>query len=513
MSMRSTQEEGTPRPHRRGRRVVAAAVVATLAVTGVNLAAAESAHAASAPLAQSVGRFLDGSLAGHAIQQLADVKDARAVAPGTQSVQNPLDVTLLSKLELPLTGALQLPQLLGITLGAANQVAVAHDDGYSYGASGAVANSGGVSVGGNNNAFPASATVKLSASSIAGNSGVPVPGGTTADALGEVDLTVGAVSALASTPVGVNKGSSTQYNIAGLGITAQSPLLGQVLGSAGTLLGNLLSALKLLGLPQSCPLANGDLPNLSLENGAITLSASTGGLTIDLEKLLQNLNLDINALPANTDVIDLLINYISSPTGLAAGLANALNGVFTGPTGLKAQFDQCAPTALKSGVDALFDALGTLEKGLSTLLGKLQLPSGKSALAPLGDVLKKLVDIGVNVQPNGPSGTFTDALQATPDQATPVVPGQTVVRAIEVNVLGAKLASLALANAAAGPSSAAPPSSSVSPSSTSTVLPTGVPAGFDKQSSSTAPLLLLVVGLFLAGGGAMAFRLRGRRLR
>lgn len=45
---------------------------------------------------------------------------------------------------LPLTGALQLPGGGVFTLGAVNQVAVARTSGASYGASGAVANSGGV---------------------------------------------------------------------------------------------------------------------------------------------------------------------------------------------------------------------------------------------------------------------------------------------------------------------------------------------------------------------------------
>jgi hypothetical protein len=513
MSMRSTHEDRTPTRNSRGRRAVAAAVVATLAVTGVNLAAAESAHAASQPLAQSVGRFLDGALGTHAIQELADVKDARAVAPGTQSTQNPLDVTLLSKLELPLTGALQLPQLLGINLGAANQVAVAHTDGYSYGASGAVANSGGVSVGGDNNAFPASATIKLNAASIAGNTGASVPGGGTANALGEVDATIGAVSALASTPVGVAKGSSTQYNIGDVTITAASPLVGQLLGSAGGLLGGLLTpVLNVLGqaLPGTCPLLSNGLPNLSLEGGAITVNSATGALTISLANLLTQLHLgDLNSLPANTDLLQYLLNYITDPSKLATALADAITGAVKGVTDALVQ---CVPQAFKAGVQALVDGTSTLATNVHDLVTAITAPLAGhlSALSPLATTLKKLLDIGVNVQPNGPSGDYTDALKATPDQATAPVAHQTVVRAIEVNLLGT--VSLALANAAAGPSSAAAASPTATVAPTSTSLPTGVPAGFDKQSSTTTPLVLLLVGLFLAGGGAMAFRLRGRRV-
>lgn len=504
------------RRHRFGGRVVATTVVTAITVAGVAFAGTQSASATSAPLAQSVGRFVDGSLANKPIQQIADVHDARAVAPGTQSQQNPLDVTLLSKLNLDLTNALKLPQLLGINLGAANQVAVAHNDGFSYGASGAVLNSGGVSVGGNDNAFPANATINLSASGIAGNSGVPVPGGTTADALGGVHVNIGAVSALAQTPAGVGQPGSTNYGIAGLNIDATSPLLAKLLGSVGGVLGKLLTALQpFLKLAPACPVLSGTLPDLSLENGAITLSATNGGLTINLEALLQNLNLDLNKLPANTDLIDLLFNYLSSPTGLAAGLANAVNGLFTGPNGLKAQLDACAPAGVKGGIDTLFNLLGQLQSPLSKLLGSLKLPNGSSALAPLGTVLKKLVDIGINVQPNGAAGTFKSALAATPDQATPVVPGQTIVRAIEVDLVGDPLAAVALANAAAGPSAGgpvtSPPPTTPAPCATakSCAPPTGVPAG-QGSPSSPAPLILLLAGLFLASGGAVAFKLRGR---
>ena len=150
------------------------------------------------------------------------------------------------------------------------------------------------------------------------------------------------------------------------------------------------------------------------------------------------------------------------------------------------------------------------------MLSKLQLPNGTSALKPLGDVLKKLVDIGINVQPNGAAGTFTSALAATPDQATPVVAGQTIVRAIEVDLVGDPLAAVALANAAAGPSSGAPvtsppPSTSAVPcaNTKSCAPPTGVPAG-QGSPGSPAPLILLLAGLFLASGGAVAFKLRGR---
>ncbi|MDT4938237.1 MAG: hypothetical protein QOG80_1908 [Pseudonocardiales bacterium] len=488
------------------RALIAGTVAATLTITGLTFTGATGAGAATLPNSQSVGRFVDGAVGSSPIQQIANVFDARAVNPGTASDQNPLHVNALSAIDLPLTGSLQFPELLGIHLGAVNQVAVAKSDGFSYGASGAVDNSGGVSVGGNNAAFPANATIDLSAAALAGP--VPVPGGGTADALGAVHVTIGALSALASTPAGVAKPGSTSYNIAGLGITAASPLLQQLVGTLGTTLGTLLTALNgLFSLQTNCPLLNGTLPDLHLDGGAITISASTGGISINLETLLQQLNLDLNTLAPNTDLIDLLLSYLSDPNGLADGLSTAITGLFAD---LKTQIDACAPSGLKAGADTLFTTLQTVLNGVGGLLGGLQLPGGGSALAPLGTLLKQLIDIGVNVQPNGPAGTFTSKLKATPSQITPVVAGQTIVRALELNLVGDPLATVALANAAAGPSNPATvTTTTVSPPGTA--IPTGIPAGYAKPNGSPAlPLVLLLMGLFLAGGGAFAWRLRGR---
>jgi hypothetical protein len=495
---------------KRARALIAGGLAATVTATGLAFSGGTSAGAATLPNSQSVGRFVDGSLGNSPIQQIANIFDARAVNPGDTTDQNPLHVKALNAIDLPLTGALQFPQLLGIKLGAVNQVAVAKSDGFSYGASGAVLNSGGVSVGGNNNAFPANATVDLSASGIAGNSGVPVPGGGAADALGGVKLTIGAVAGLAQTPAGKGQPGSTSYAIAGLNIQAASPLLGQVITGVGNLVGSLLTSVNgILNLSQDCPLVHGTIPDLHLDGNAITISGSNGALTIDLQAFLDQLGLDLNALAPNTDVIDLLLNYLSDPNGLATGLENVINGLFTD---LKAQFDQCAPSALKGAVDALFTAGQTLETNLNKLLGGLKLPGGGSALAPLGTVLKKLVDIGINVQPNGPAGSFTSALKATPSQITPVVPGQTIVRAIELDLVGDPLAAVALGNAAAGPSNPAEVAPSTPPA-TGTAIPTGVPAGFDKPThGSDLPLVLLAVGLVMAGGGVFAWRLRAKHI-
>ena len=494
-------------------RVVAGTVVAAVAASSFAFSGA-SAGAASLPNSQSVGRFVDGSLGTTPIQSIANVKDARAVNPGSTSVQNPLDVTLLNALTLPLTGSLQLPQLLGINLGAANQVAVAKSDGFSYGGSGAVSNSGGVSVGGNNAAFPADATINLSGSGIAGNAGAG------ADALGAVKVTIGAVSALASTPAGVGKPGATQYQVAGLTIDAGSPLLGKLLATVGSTLSGILDTLvttigKLANIPAGCSVLNGSLPSLSLDGGAVVLDPNTGGLVFDLGKLLQVLGLDLNNLPANTDLVKLLVQYITDPAGLAKGLEGLVNGltqplvdIFTSCKAALNAIPVLGPV-LVTLVDTLTSGQTTLENTINGIVDTIAGKVGTNPLGPLADIITKLVDIGVNVQPNGAAGTYSDKLKATPAQDTPVVAGQTVVRAIEVNVLG-NAVNLALANAAAGPSNptVAPPTTAPP----TTAPPTGVPAGHGPTGGSpTLPLVLLLLGLMTAGSGVLAQRLRVRR--
>ena len=113
--------------------------------------------------------------------------------------------------------------------GAVNQVAKAQSNGYAYGASGAVSNSGGVSAGGQNG-YPANATIDLSPKAVPTPGTLPLPGAGNLAALGGVSATIGAVSGLASTPAGFTKPGTTDYNIAGLGLSLGSPALGGFLG-------------------------------------------------------------------------------------------------------------------------------------------------------------------------------------------------------------------------------------------------------------------------------------------
>jgi hypothetical protein len=523
--------------NRRLRRALVAGVTASAVVASiVVIDGAPGAAAADKPLAQSVGRFLDGSVGGNPLQQLADVKDARAVNPGTTSAQNPLDATLLGKLELPLSGALQLPGGGVFTLGAVNQVAQAKSDGSAYGASGAVSNSGGISLGGSSE-FPADATIDLSDAALGS---LPIPGlpglpgsGTSADALGGVHAVIGAVSGLAQTKTGGDP-VTPEYQIAGLALKLDSPLLAallQQLVNGGKalqgLLSQVLAALGAAGItvPTACTVTLTTLPPpISLDKGAVVVDAAKATVTIDLEKLLEQLGLDLNKLPANTD----LLAYVLGNLGriLSHGLENVIDGLINP---IKATGTACltAITGLPGIGGILGNLLTTLQAGepkleqaLNSVADKLS-SAGAPGLKLLTDNLAKVAAIGVNVE-SGPGKAadntkykFTSALKPTPDQATPAVADQTLVRAIEIDVLGGQLAALALGNAAAGPSTpaVAPPSSSTPVPTTTvpgTAIPTGVPAGQAQTGGTpTLPLVLLVLGLLMAAGGAATWRLRG----
>lgn len=547
----------TPSPARRSRTVRAVAVGAALSVaaTGVALAGAGPAAAATTAYAQSVGRFLDGSLGGRPIQSIADLKDARATAPGSTSQQNPLDAKLLGQAEVPIGHALQLPGGGAFTLGAVNQVAHAHNNGAAYGASGAVSNSGAISAGGNNNAYPADATIDLSDAALGPVSIPTIPGlphlpripglpklpGGSAPALGGLYANIGAISAIASTKAG-GSFATPRYKIASLALALKSPALAALLkqlAKGGKQLAPIIGALKTLlsslpgnqKLPKSCQPSFTSLPApIRLDYGAVVVSPRSGAITVNLGALLRTLGVKLNALPPNTDLLAYVLNNLGRI--LSRGLAKVVNGIIDP---IKALGQNCVnditnnsglPPALLSTLKPLLKQLTSGQKQLEAALQKIadQLSAaGAPGLKQLTDNLAKIVRIGVNVQQGtfplpteaSPTYRFTSALVSTPDQATATVPGQGVVRALEIDIAGSQGAALALGNAAAGPSSSptAPPSTTPPTGSVpSTQIPTGVPAGAaaDNGGSSALPLIMLLVVLTMGGGGVIALRSRGR---
>jgi len=523
----------TTLPRRRGSRgrwvpLAAAATAATLTVAAVATAGGGAAGAATPPNAQSAGNFLDATLGGNPIDQIAKLAFARAQNPGNVTDQNPLDVTVLNAINLPLTGALQLPKLLGIDLGAANQTALAKSTGESRGSAGAVLNSGGVSVGGGGE--PSNATIDLCASAISGGQCTT----TGADALGRVSVSLGAVASIARTPefgpalangwpANCAQSDPTCYQIASLGLQLSSPALGDLLGQVNTTLSGLVTSLNSalgpiltilnglnLNLPASCVLSPDTLNNvLSFEGGGLTINVTTATITIDLEALLAQAGLDLNNLPPNTDLLAWLLDHLTDI--LTTGLTSLLNGL-TDP--LITTLNNCVPAldALTNAVSQLLGSLTTSINGLKDTLDGVLGPI-LDALDPLTGALGSLLDIGVNVQPQVSSGDFTTNLDTNPKQGMtpPPVPYQHTVRAIEIQALGDGL-TVALANSAAGPSHAPvvccspPPTTSVPP----TNIPTGVPAGEGTHGGGPLlPIVLLALGMLFAAGGFVSYRWRG----
>jgi hypothetical protein len=526
-------------------RAVAVGAALSIAATGAALAGAGPAAAATTPYAQSVGRFLDGAAGGQPIQSVVDLKDARATAPGSTSQQNPLDAKAFGQAEVPIGHSLQLPGGGVFTLGAVNQVAHAHNNGAAYGASGAVSNSGGISSGGNNSAYPADAKIDLSDKSLGS---VPIPGlpklpgvpgvpGGKQPALGGISADIGAISALAKTHAG-GSFATPRYKIASLGLQLKSPALaallqqlaqgGQQLQSAIDTIAQQLKKLKLPFPTAACTPDFGSVPGpIKLDKGAVVLDPSTGSITVDVGALLSTIGVDLNALPPNTDLLAYVLNNLGRI--LSHGLANVVNGLINPIRNLGSSCsdalsnEKVVGTLIKALIKNLASGQKKLERQLQNIADQVS-----SATAPglkqLTDNLAKAVAIGANVQQGAfplssepsPKYRFNSALAATPDQATPVVPGQGVVRALEIDVASTQGGSLALGNAAAGPSSApAPtPSASVSPTAVapSTQIPTGVPAGAaaDNGGSSALPLVALLIVLTVGGGGAIALRGRGR---
>ncbi|MEP7022045.1 MAG: hypothetical protein ABI808_15485 [Pseudonocardiales bacterium] len=222
--------------------------------------------------------------------------------------------------------------------------------------------------------------------------------------------------------------------------------------------------------------------------------------------------------------MNFLLDYLASPDGLAAGLQGIIGGLtnpladkFTacltalqnsGPIGQIAGLLLTLTNTLTAGQTQLEDTIN----GIVTALGDAA--GGTSPLAPLGDVLKKVIDIGVNVQPQVSSGDFNTNLNKLPKQGMtpPPVPYQHTVRANEVQLLSGAV-TLALANSSAGPSRgpivccAPPPSSSSVPP---TNIPTGVPAGSGTHGGSPLlPIVLLAIGVLFAAGGFVSYRMRG----
>ena len=593
------------------RRAVATAAVVGLAGGAIVAAGGGTAAAATPPNAQAVGRFLDGTVGGSPIQKLVNLEDARAKAAPNTEVRNPLTVKLLNQLTIPLGNSLKLPGGQLANLGAANQIAIAKTNGHSLGASGAVLDSGGVSLGGTDNTPPQNAKITISGKALGsvtvpGQSAAPIPGagslpklpGGSFASLGGVTGSVGAVAALARTAKGGDV-ITPSSGLASLKLSIGSPALAALLNQLSTLLdpsqlnsllggltipsGSLssvtggsgpLSSLLGGGSAPSNPLTSslsnllGGLSNSAAAKSACALtdpasSAPIGGSGVSLDPKTATISVNVGTMlktllgqdithlsTSNFDLISFVAKNL--PTILSKQLATFITNI---TDSLQSQFTACA-TALGGATVAagINDLLNQLKKpllnGVNTI-GNQFTQAGSAPLGQLADGLKNLVDIGLNVQhgpgiqPHNSKYPFSSALAASPDQSRTPVQNQTLVRALEVQVLNASSSSLpsggaiptggitgtlpgvpggssvspsggaaviALGNAAVGPShpAAAAPTSSATSTGGLGTLPTGIPAGGAGEHGGAPILPIVALLMLLAVGGVSVLHLRGR---
>src|SRR4051812_40228302 len=211
-------------PHRRKQAAsaIAGGMVAVLGVAAIASSGGGAAGAATTYTTHASGRFLSGTIAGNNLDVLAGIEGESATNPhgGPRVVnKNSLKAELLDKaIEIPLQDGLQLPGLNVLHLGAVAQYAEANPTGKAIGAAGAVADNGGIGVGGTNG-VPADATLALSGL-----------GGKDLAALLNVKAIVGAISAHAQQAPGAHGAQRGTYEIAGLRLEIDLPFLADLLG-------------------------------------------------------------------------------------------------------------------------------------------------------------------------------------------------------------------------------------------------------------------------------------------
>ncbi len=402
----------SPNRRKQGVSAVAGGLVAVLGVAAIASSGGGAAGAATTYTTHASGRFLSGTIAGNNLDILAGIEGESATNPhgGPRVVnQNSLKAELLNKaIEIPLQNGLQLPGLNVLHLGAVAQYAEANPSGKAIGAAGAVANNGGIGLGGTHG-VPADATLNLAG----------LGGRALADVL-NVKAVIGAISARAHQASGGHGKQTGDYEIAGLRLELDLPLLADllkpVLNAVSPLLTTLTNAINNLPLGGAIQISIPSLSkllkqlgNLSLLNGGITVNLQTGTIVVDVEKILQAIGLDLNNLPPNTSLVPYIIDalthavpqaisaLISSLVGQISDLVGQIKITVGGHSITKVLFN----TLVKPLITTL---TSTLSNTLSTVLGNIDV---SGALAPIFDLLSKILEIIVNGQSRS-NGVFTE---------------------------------------------------------------------------------------------------------
>jgi hypothetical protein len=319
--------------HGTARRLVA--TVTAFALGGAfALVAPLSATADDRPASYAEGQFLSGTLLGMDLGRVLALGSAEARNDGTQPTQtskDPLDAEVLEEYEIAPETSPQIDLGDVLQIGPVAQYAEAHNDGSSFGASGAVADDGAIGVGSDTDTPPANATFDLEA----------LLGAEFASTLADLKLELGAIAATANGDRNVATGDYSLANayltfsspaIAGLTPKVNSALeevqdaLGELVGSNGALIDDVNALLTgidpLLNLVGgsanvSATINTGDLQKLvssilteEYGDGAVSFDLETGEVRVDLAALLGG---NLNNLPENTELLtDAIVNQILS---------------------------------------------------------------------------------------------------------------------------------------------------------------------------------------------------------
>ncbi|MBB5790609.1 choice-of-anchor G family protein [Jiangella mangrovi] len=309
-------------PVMRRRRAAATLLAAGIAPVFAVGAWLTPAAAAEGDESRAGARFLDGTVLGTDLDEIAElagveVENLGQADPVTEA--NPLDVTLLDSINITIEDGIQLPLEDIIKIGAANQWATAEDGAISHAATGAVADNGAIGTG-VDAGFPANATFDLT----------DLLGEGITDTIADVELELGAVSSEAHLePSGDDFEVSRDYEIAGGELRVTVPLLGGLdleLGDDaaiwiedGTIVIDLSAIFESLNdLPPNSELIGDGLFNI-LDD---LLGELLGDLGEGLGDLLGDLGVDdlTNGLAdALTDILSIKVNV--QPDQAEAGMA------------------------------------------------------------------------------------------------------------------------------------------------------------------------------------------------
>ena len=556
------------RPHRHFARLTAVGV--TVGVAAAAIVGSTGASAAAEPISQSEGRFLTGTVVGQSFDSVAAISGEAAQYPNDVGPnENGLSASVLGQaLSTPLSN-ISVPLPGGVTFGAVGQYANAKKDGSATASSGLIGSNGGINVAGSGNSNVA--TIDLAnlpgASSLTNTLGdLTLKVGAVSSQAKQAAFGEKLADPSASCTGGTYKRVSDSdqagsYQFSNLTLSATSPLL----TSLGTTLTNAYSTLStafntaanntltgvvtVSGVPTATNFKQA--LTVSLAGGGVTASLADGSLTIDLAKILKSVHLDINNLCPNTS----LTSYLSSAL---AGLPSAIDDLVTN-LGSKVTAALGKATITVAGVPISAQTLTGLIStttdqfpSLATYSNSVTTPLNTALQPAVEAISNNLLALTANSQ-NETSGTFTVAalvLKLVPNGGSlPTVPGLPTLPALtglvaaiqhngaapatSVTLVSARLAApLAAAptgtpvlqlNLAASavtnnvPAAAAPTSSTSSAPASSGVsatdLPTGVPAGaagHQGGGSPVLPIVLVLIGLVLAGGGVTAYRGRGK---